>query len=191
MGNRLREFREKAGLTRKALAALVETGHTQINKLETGERRLSDHWAGRLAPHLGVEPYELFMADEGLPQVQWVPLIGEVACGNWREAVESPEGYVPTVGVGKRTFALRPVGDSMDLLIPEEGYALVDPDELDLIDAKIYVIANAEGETTAKRYRSNPARLVPCSTNPAHRELVVGSEPFSVIGRIVQVVSPV
>jgi repressor LexA len=191
MANRLREFRERKGLSRKALAALAGTGPTQLNKLESGERRLSDHWAQRLAIHLEVEPYEMFMEANELPPVRWVPVIGEVSCGNWEEAVEHAEGHVPTTSGGPRVFALRPKGDSMDLLIPEEGYALVDPDQVDLIDAKIYVVSNGRNETTAKRYRASPARLVPCSTNPTHHEIVIGSHPFTVVGRVIEVVIPV
>lgn len=191
MANRLRELREAKGLTRKALAELVGTGPTMILKLESGDRRLSDLWASRFAPHLDVQPYEIFMPHSDRPEVRWVPVIGSVSCGNWQEAIEHPQGFVPAVATGARVFGLRPEGDSMDLLISEDGYALVDPDEVDLLDGKVYVIANGERETTAKRYKANPARLVPCSTNPAHKEILVGSEPFMVVGRVIQVVTPV
>lgn len=191
MVNRLREFRERKGLSRKALAELAGTGPTQVDKLEKGERRLSDHWAQRFAPHLEVEPYELFMNASELPTVRWVPVIGDVSCGNWQEAIEHPEGHVPTVTAGPNVFALRPRGDSMDLLITPNGYALVDPDQVDLIDGKVYVVSNANNETTAKRYRASPARLVPCSTNDSHREITIGSEPFKVVGRVVEIVTPV
>lgn len=191
MANRLRELRERKQLTRAALASLAGTGATQVNKLESGERRLSDHWAQRLAPHLGVEPYELFMPASNLPSVRWVPVIGQVSCGNLEEAIENAEGFVPTINGGPRVFALRPNGDSMNLLIPEYGYALVDPDQIDLIDGKVYVVVNGNSESTAKRYRASPARLVPCSTNDTHSEIVIGSEPFTVVGRVIEVVTPV
>ncbi|KZE09144.1 MULTISPECIES: S24 family peptidase [Sphingomonas] len=191
MANRIRTLREEKQLTRAALAALAGTGATQINKLETGERRLSDHWAQRLAPHLGVEPYELFMDAGQTRTVRWVPIIGEVSCGNLTEAIERPDGFVPTTSGGPRVFALKPRGDSMNLLIDESGYALVDPDQVDLIDGKVYVVVNGQNETTAKRFRASPARLVPCSTNDTHTDIVIGSEPFTVVGRIIEVVRPV
>ena len=61
MKNRIAELRKAKGLTAEALAGLAGTKKTQLGKLERGERRLSDHWAARLAPHLGVQPYELLM----------------------------------------------------------------------------------------------------------------------------------
>ncbi len=123
--------------------------------------------------------------------VRWVPVIGEVSCGNLTEAIESAQGYVPTTSGGPRVFALKPLGDSMNLLIDESGYALVDPDQVDLIDGKVYVVVNGQCESTAKRFRASPARLVPCSTNDTHREIVIGSEPFTVVGRVIEVVRPV
>ena len=191
MANRIRDLREEKQLSRAALATLVGTGATQINKLETGERRLSDHWAQRIAPHLGVEPYELFMSAGQTRTVRWVPIIGEVSCGNLTEAMERPDGFVPTTSGGPRVFALRPLGDSMNLLIDESGYALVDPDQIDLLDGRVYVVVNGHNETTAKRYRASPARLVPCSTNDTHKDIVIGSEPFTVVGRVIEVVKPV
>lgn len=119
-----------------------------------------------------------------------VPLVGQIACGDWQEAVEAAEETVPAVVKGAHVFALKAVGDSMNELIQEDGYIYVNPDDRDLIDGKVYVIMNGEGETTAKRFRGNPARLVPCSTNPKHQEIVIGSGNFTVIGRVVGSYSP-
>jgi repressor LexA len=191
MGNRIKELRLAAKLSQPALAALSGTTKNQIVKLESGARRLSDHWAQRLAPHLGVQPYELFMPSESMvDSLRLIPLVGVISCGDWQEAVEHPIGMVPAVNGGSRVFALRAQGDSMNKLIREDGYVYVDPDDRDLIDGKVYAVMNGSGETTAKQYRANPARLVPCSDNPAHKETVVGRDQFNVIGRIVGTYSP-
>lgn len=191
MGNRIKELRKAAGLTQPQLAALAGTTKNQLAKLESGERRLSDYWAQLLAPHLGVQPYELFMPSEAFSNsLRLIPLVGSISCGDWQEAVERAEGMVPAVDGGSKVFALRAQGDSMNELIKEEGYVYVDPDDLDLIDGKIYAVMNGSGETTAKQYRANPARLVPCSDNPTHRETVIGRDQFNVIGRIVGTYSP-
>lgn len=191
MGNRIKELRKAAGLTQPQLAELAGTTKNQLVKLESSDRRLSDHWAERLAPHLNVKPYELFMsAESAANSLRFVPLVGHIACGNWREAVEHAMGAVPTVATGANVFALQAVGDSMDKLIHEGGYIYVDPDDRDLIDGKNYVVMNGESETTAKQYRANPARLVPCSNNPEHKEIIIGGEGFTVIGRVVGAYSP-
>lgn len=190
MKNRIKQLRSVNGLTQTQLAELVGTTKNQMVKLESGDRRLSDHWAQRIAPHLGVQPYELFMPEGAATPLKLVPLVGNISCGDWREAVEHAETSVPAVSEGANVFALRATGDSMDHLIRDEGYVYVDPDECDLIDGKIYAVMNAEGETTAKLYRASPARLVPCSSNPIHKETVLGRDPFTVVGRIVGTYSP-
>lgn len=186
MKNRIRELRDAKGLTADQLAKAAGTTKSQLGKLERGERRLSDHWAGRLAPHLGVQPYELLMPAGVTIKVHYVPVIGQVSCGAWLEAIEDTSEYVPTTYDSENAFALRPVGDSMDKIIREGGFIVVDPDRLDLIDGKFYVVMNEAGETTAKQFRTGPARLVPCSSNPVHEDISVGRDRFTVIGQIVR-----
>ena len=62
MSNRLREFRDLAGLSMQALADRVGTTAPQINKLEKGERRLTLDWMTRLAKALGIEVRDLLPA---------------------------------------------------------------------------------------------------------------------------------
>ena len=191
MKNRIKELREARSLTQPELAELAGTTKNQLVKLESGSRRLSDHWAQRIAPHLGVQPYELFMPEHAVTPLRAVPLVGNISCGNWQEAVENALGQVPaTVDGGPRVFALKAIGDSMDDLIAEGGYVYVDPDDTDLIDCKIYVILNSEGEATAKKFKVDPARLVPCSSNPAHKEMMIGGEAFTVVGRVIGSFNP-
>lgn len=186
MANRVAELREALGLSQSDLAEMIGTTKSQLGKLERGERRLSDHWAQRLAPHLGVQAFELFMPNGMSITLRQVPLIGRISCGNWQEAIENPEGSVPTISGGPRSFALRPEGDSMDQLIADgDGYVVIDPDQLDLIDGKVYAVMNGDCETTVKMYRASPARLVPCSSNPSHKTILVGKDEFRTIGRVV------
>jgi len=190
MKNRIKELREAVGLTQPELAKLADTTKNQLTKLESGARRLSDHWAQRLAPHLGVQPYELFMSSEVVTPLRFVPLVGTISCGDWQEAVENALGQVPAVQGGSRVFALQAQGDSMNELIADRGYVYVDPDDTELRDDKIYVVVNGDNEATVKKFKANPARLVPCSDNPNHREILLGNAPCSVIGRVVGSFSP-
>ncbi len=57
--NRIREWREKRGLSQRALGDAVNATAGQINKLETGQRRLTDDWLERLARPLDCLPAEL------------------------------------------------------------------------------------------------------------------------------------
>lgn len=57
--NRIREIRQKRGLSVAELASRVGTSQPQLTRLETGQRRLTEDWLRRLAKALDVEPAEL------------------------------------------------------------------------------------------------------------------------------------
>ena len=61
MANRLRELRKARGLTMEALAGLANTTASQINKLEKGDRRLTDEWMHRLAKALDCSAADLII----------------------------------------------------------------------------------------------------------------------------------
>ncbi|PWC81216.1 transcriptional regulator [Azospirillum sp. TSH100] len=59
----MRELRQAAGLSQEKLAELAGTSQPQINKLETGQRKMTVDWAVKLAGPLGVEPAVLLGLD--------------------------------------------------------------------------------------------------------------------------------
>lgn len=59
----LRALRQAAGLSQEKLAELAGTSQPQINKLETGQRKMTVDWAVKLARPLGVEPTSLLGLD--------------------------------------------------------------------------------------------------------------------------------
>lgn len=63
MANRILEWRTKRGMSQTALADAAKTTAPQINKLENGERKLTQDWLERLAGPLGVLPAELLPED--------------------------------------------------------------------------------------------------------------------------------
>jgi len=67
MPNRLKEFRDLAGLSMQALAERAGTTASQINKLEKGERRLTLDWMTRLASALGITVGDLLPPREARP----------------------------------------------------------------------------------------------------------------------------
>lgn len=60
--NRIREWREKRGVSQGHLAELANTTPGQISKLERGDNRLTDDWLERLAEPLRCLPAELLPA---------------------------------------------------------------------------------------------------------------------------------
>jgi repressor LexA len=189
-GENIRKLRQERGLTQEQLAARVseDTSIATISKLETGKMALTVEWISSIAKALLVSPHDIITESEHSP-VRFVPIIGYIAASNWNEAVTHPQGWMPIPSGfgGPNCFALKPIGDSMNELVNEEGYIVVDPDKRSLVDGKVYAMRNAEGETTFKRYKSHPPSLIPCSTNPEHQPIPIGEEPFSVIGRVIWV----
>jgi transcriptional regulator with XRE-family HTH domain len=59
MRNNILKLRNERGLSQQKLADLVGTSGPQINRLEKGERRLSQDWMVKLAKALGVAPADL------------------------------------------------------------------------------------------------------------------------------------
>src|SRR6185369_8501136 len=65
MPNRIRELREKAGLSLQKLAEMIikldgePTSAQQIDRLEKGQRRLTQDWMNSISEALGCMPFEL------------------------------------------------------------------------------------------------------------------------------------
>lgn len=154
------------------------TSQSAVSNLFKGKRRLKVDERARIATFLGIEEET---------NVQWVPLIGLASAGAWAEAIQVSGKMVPIMRriAGKRAFAVTIKGDSMNLLLPEGGYAVVDPDQTSLYAGKVYVLENGDCETTVKRYLGDPARFEPVSSNPEHKLLDLAETQFRVIGRVV------
>jgi transcriptional regulator with XRE-family HTH domain len=62
--NRIKEIRERQGLSQAKLGALVGTSQAEISRLENEERELTESWMRRIAVALGVHPADLIAAAE-------------------------------------------------------------------------------------------------------------------------------
>jgi repressor LexA len=189
--NKVRQVRKAKRLTMDQLAEKVgairgQPMHlTTIAKIERSQRQLSGEMLAAIAQALDVPPEVLVDNVPMTIAVRMVPLIGTIAAGKWREAIMHPDGYVPAPIRSGNAFALKPDGDSMDLVVGDDAVIIVDPDQRDLLDGRLYAVMNGEGEATFKRFRNNPPRLEPVSSNPIHEVLQVGREPFTVLGRVI------
>lgn len=174
----VREKMKEVGMRQHQLAAELKLHQSAVNNILAGKRQVKAHEASYIYKRLGI--------DRQL-DVQLVPIIGLASAGNWREAILKAGGVMPMPkGVAKsRAFAVEVKGDSMDKLVPEGGYVVVDPDETQLYSDRVYLIQNNEHEAQIKLYRSNPARFEPASTNELHETIYMGQEPIKVIGRVV------
>ena len=82
--NRIREFRQKLGITTRDLAERLDTTGATISRLESGKQNLSQTWLQKIAQTLGVPIAALL--DEG-PQIgtDFAPVIAMIEDGKWLE----------------------------------------------------------------------------------------------------------
>lgn len=165
------------------LANLLGVDPSAVSKRLTGKRPFKHAEMQKVEAWLGYEG-----GDPELPSatVRMIPIIGMVAAGTMKEAIQQILGELPVpAGTPTGAVALRVDGDSMDLEIEDGGTVIVDRDDKALFPGRLYVIVNGDGEATFKQFESDPARLVPRSTNPAHTTIVIGDgTTFQVFGRV-------
>lgn len=170
------------------IARLLGIPPSRVTDIKNGGRRIQQDEMPVLAEFFGMGEVEGAKPETN---VVWVPVIGIAAAGCWREAIEVPAYLVPQLKRPgcNQAFAVQVDGDSMDLIIPERSYAVIDPDQRRLLDKRVYLIQNGIGEATIKRYRSDPARFEPVSRNPEHNVIHIGEHEITVIGRVVSFTS--
>lgn len=192
MENRLQEIRERAGLSREALAKKLNTAPMQVYNLERGNRRLSDVWLAKLSEVFGL-PQGAFLSDGACfeavnPNVREIPVIDYVQAGGFVDnANPYPKGEgMETIHVDykhDKIFGLKVQGKSMDRVFREDTVVVVDYTDTDLVDRKYYVISNGDG-ATVKLYRSNPIRFEPESMSNDF-DPIFPDQNTRVIGRVV------
>lgn len=180
--DQLRALMKEQGKRQVDLANLLGIDPTAVSKIFKGIRAIQHREMPVIRAWLGQsEPV-------ALPASAAIPIIGQVAAGNWREAVSDPIGSLPSPdrSIASEAFGLRVEGDSMNKIVDDGGTVIVDPSDKALYPNRYYVVLNESGETTFKQFALDPARLLPCSTNPEHREIVIGDgSQFSIVGRVI------
>lgn len=114
-----------------------------------------------------------------------VPLVAWVSAGELRD-LTADEALLTLKFVGLPPgdwIALKVEGDSMDRISPPDSIILVNRSDRRLVPNACYVIDDGEGNSSYKRYRSNPSRYEPVSTNKDLSAIFPESEP-TIVGRV-------
>jgi phage repressor protein C with HTH and peptisase S24 domain len=127
------------------------------------------------------------LTGEGEPGAEMiVPHLSWVSAGAMTREDISDEaiGVVEVAGLPRGDwFALTVRGDSMDRISPPDSVILVNRKDTHLVANACYIIDDGEGNATYKRYRPNPMRFEPVSTNPDHSPMFPDNEP-TIVGRV-------
>ncbi len=181
----VREKMAEQGVKQTAFAKFLGLpSQSALSNILKGKREVKAEEARRIYEYLGIRRE---------PDILFVPVIGIASAGRWREAIQVPLGTMPVPPsiVGPRSFALEVSGDSMDLLIEDGGWVVIDPERKELRPGSCYLIANADYEATVKMYQREPARFEPCSNNAEHKAFLASETDFTVIGKVVWKGAPV
>ena len=117
-------------------------------------------------------------------EVRNIPLIGSIACGMPIFAEENIETEIPIstriVSRAKKYFFLRADGDSMDQEGIEDG-DLVLIEQTNIAENGKIVVALINDEATLKEFqtRDQSVFLIPHSTNPRHKPIILDGETDS------------
>lgn len=165
--------------TQAGIARLLGISPDKVNKILKGKRRLQLDEANTLERYFG-------LAEPGEAKPHYLPIVGLVSAGQWREGFEVVMGYMPSPDpkLSREAFVVLVEGDSMDLVAGPGEAIIVEPRDKNLVNGGYYIIRNGSGDTTFKRYLENPARLEPCSSNPEHKPIYPGQDAFEVVGRV-------
>ena len=181
--NQIAAVRKRVGLKIEELAEGAGLSTTYVWRMERGERNVSLKNLQKLADALGVAPSDLI---ESKP-VADVPILSWVSAGMMaRDDVQQDVvGEIRMSDLDPRGewMALRVEGDSMDRISPPGSLILVDLTDKALVPNACYIITDGDSQATYKRFRSNPPRFEPVSTNPSHQPIFPDGEP-AVIGRV-------
>lgn len=193
IGENLKRFRKKAGLSQADLAKLARVSQQLVSQIERGENGSTKELPA-FADVLGVPVSSIdpkFQAEAGV--VTYVPVLTWVSAGALEsitldEMEEYPTRAMADLGPGD-WIALIVEGTSMDRISPPGSIIAVDRRDKRLVPNACYVIATETGEATYKRFRPSPDRFEPVSTFADH-PTIFPEGPLNIIGRVRRSVLP-
>lgn len=197
---KIAEARAAKGWSQQRLADELGTTQQTIQRYESGARDIKSSVILQLSETLGVTVSYLLGVSDNAPSscassMQSVPLLGSIAAGTPIEMRAVDNSFPVPARIMEQhpnAFLLRVDGESMNRVLPNGAYALVDPCDDVEANGKPYAVCVNGYDATIKRVRrlSNGFELAPDSTDPTFRSVVYdygieGTETITVIGRVV------
>ncbi|MEZ5896520.1 MAG: helix-turn-helix transcriptional regulator [Parvularculaceae bacterium] len=200
IGERIRSARKAAGVNQATLAERVGVSQPAVANWESGvhdPRRLA---LAKIAEALGVSPEWLAGGARSAVErdthpaaayirrpIQHTPVISFADAARLLAEPQSDphsvaQDYIPVTYGASRLFALFVDDDAVNLAFPKETLVVFDYSDRRLADGAFFLFAT-DGAPIIRRWRENPIRLEPYSSNDQFktRHLV---NPPRVIGRV-------
>lgn len=192
------KFAEKIGVPQTSIYSALDRGmaNTRTELTDKIYRKLNIDWDSAKLDNFR----ELKVKNPNASDFVDVPLYGSIAAGTPIEMIEVDDTHpVPTAVMDEHphAFLLAVKGQSMNRILPDGCYALVDPCEDVERDNQPHAVCVNGYDATIKRVHklANGFELVPDSTDPTYKAKVYdygeqGTEEITVIGRVVYHVLP-
>lgn len=157
------------------LAKLAEALHVNLGWLASGERSTSERdkhpaaaYLRRSVHHVPVIPYnstvQMYEHERYDPH-------------------EIATDYIPVTSGSERMFGFFSTDAAMNLAFPANTLVVIDYNHRVPADGDIVLIRQADGSPLLRRWRKNPPRLEPYSSDPNHETLYVDG-PTDIIGTV-------
>lgn len=201
----IKELRERAGYSQEELGIKLGKTRSAVSQYESGKIIPRMGVIEELASIFGISKSEI-IGDTPLVFTKDasgfvdVPLYGSIAAGKPIEMIEVDETHpVPAKVMDKYpdAFLLKVKGRSMDKVLPDGCYALIDPCEEVERENQPHAVCVNGYDATIKRVRNlaNGIELDPDSTDPTFKPSVYdyadeNTEEITIIGRVVYYVLP-
>lgn len=202
---KIAEARVAKGWSQQQLADAIGATQQTIQRYESGARdikssviiKLSEALGVTISYLLGLETSTTSHADADMTEV---PLYGAIAAGTPIEMLTVDGSYPIPSHVRKKypdSYLLKVEGESMNRVLPNGCYALVDPRQTADCNGAPYAVCVNGYDATIKRVRklNNGFELVPDSNDPTYLKKTYNynepdTETITVIGRVVYYVLP-
>lgn len=206
MRTKVKEMRERAGMTQRQLADALGMTQQSIYYYESGDRDIKASVLIEMSNVLGCTVSDLlgFSADDVIESnpvdFRELPVFGRIAAGTAREALmqsdmthDTPETLYR---LHRKSFWLTVSGNSMNRLFPDGSLVLIDPEE-EVRNGDVAVVFVNGDDATLKRvyFEGESITLHPESYDPEYQDRIIdGSDPDApevrIVGKAVAYSSP-
>jgi len=186
IGSNIKRLRTDAQLSQAELGKIAGVTDKAVSTWEAGIKTPRMGAVEKMAAYFGV-PKSAILDDvyqspapvppgfEPLPEMESVPLVGRIACGQPITAEENLEGYVSIPAAWHATFTLQCRGDSMEPTIHDGDLVAIRKD-VQVENGQIAAVRIGD-EATLKHLYLYPDKVVLHPENPCYEPIVkIGEE---------------